>query len=174
MNWEIVGATGEWAGAAVVVATLFYLAKQVALSNKLAIAQADQVFLESWQGAVTELGSDLTTGSIIQRGIQDYSSLTQPEKVVFHTRMAAVFNKAEIGVRLHAQGLLTQDLLNVCLDVCAGVLQGSGCDEWWQEVGFSFFVYEKLEQWRKQKDRTFPNIHEFSMYQSDQVGGLVE
>jgi hypothetical protein len=29
MNWEIVGSTGEWAGAIAVVVTLFYLARQI-------------------------------------------------------------------------------------------------------------------------------------------------
>ena len=29
MNWEVIGATGEWAGAIAVVITLAYLAKQI-------------------------------------------------------------------------------------------------------------------------------------------------
>ena len=45
MNWEVLGATGEWAGALVVVATLFFLAKQIGLSNRIALAEGDRVFM---------------------------------------------------------------------------------------------------------------------------------
>ena len=34
MNWEIIGATGDWAGAFMVVITLFYLARQIRLNSK--------------------------------------------------------------------------------------------------------------------------------------------
>ena len=47
MNWEIVGSTGEWAGAIAVVATLFYLARQIQQSNKIASAQAQLALYES-------------------------------------------------------------------------------------------------------------------------------
>ncbi len=33
MSWEIVAATGEWAGAAAVVVTLFYLARQIRVTR---------------------------------------------------------------------------------------------------------------------------------------------
>lgn len=35
MNWEIVGSTGEWAGALAVVVTLFYLARQTKQTNAI-------------------------------------------------------------------------------------------------------------------------------------------
>jgi len=34
MNWEVIGATGDWAGALMVVITLFYLARQIKLNAK--------------------------------------------------------------------------------------------------------------------------------------------
>ena len=42
MNWEIVASTGEWAGAIAVVATLFYLARQIHESNRFARTSATQ------------------------------------------------------------------------------------------------------------------------------------
>ena len=35
MTWDAIGAMGEWAGAIAVVATLFYLAKQIRQSNQM-------------------------------------------------------------------------------------------------------------------------------------------
>lgn len=35
MNWDAIGATGEWAGAAAVIATLIYLALQIRQTNNI-------------------------------------------------------------------------------------------------------------------------------------------
>lgn len=48
MNWDMLGAIGEIAGAAAVVASLVYLARQVALSNRLSR-------LEAWRSRLSEL-----------------------------------------------------------------------------------------------------------------------
>jgi hypothetical protein len=48
MNWDMLGALGEMAGAAAVVASLVYLARQVALSNRLSR-------LEAWRSRLSEL-----------------------------------------------------------------------------------------------------------------------
>ena len=50
MNWEMIGAIGEIVGAAAVVASLVYLARQVALSNRLAQAEA-------WRTPISDLNS---------------------------------------------------------------------------------------------------------------------
>jgi len=48
MNWEMIGALGEIVGAAAVVASLVFLTRQVAMSNRLAKAEA-------WRSRITEL-----------------------------------------------------------------------------------------------------------------------
>ena len=50
MNWEMIGALGEIAGAGAVVLSLIYLARQVALSNRLAQAEA-------WRTPISDLNS---------------------------------------------------------------------------------------------------------------------
>ena len=42
MNWEIVGALGEWAGAIAVVVTLMYFARQISLAQDQLSAQIDK------------------------------------------------------------------------------------------------------------------------------------
>jgi hypothetical protein len=42
MSWDAIGAMGEWAGAIVVVATLFYLAKQIRQSNQMSRSSASR------------------------------------------------------------------------------------------------------------------------------------
>ena len=50
MNWDAIGAIGEIVGAAAVVVSLIYLARQVALSNRLAQAEA-------WRTPISDLNS---------------------------------------------------------------------------------------------------------------------
>ena len=56
MNWEVIGSTGEWAGAIAVVFTLFYLAKQV--KDATAIARSTsrhaiaQMNIDAWAVSV--------------------------------------------------------------------------------------------------------------------------
>ena len=40
MNWDAIGAVGEIAGAAAVIISLVYLARQMIISNRLAKAEA--------------------------------------------------------------------------------------------------------------------------------------
>ena len=58
MDWTMVGAFGELAGAAVVAITLIYLARQVSLSNRLAQAEAWRVL------NTTNAGIGLTAAAI--------------------------------------------------------------------------------------------------------------
>lgn len=41
MNWDAIGAVGEFVGAITVLATLLYLAQQIRLSNRIAIASSE-------------------------------------------------------------------------------------------------------------------------------------
>ena len=50
MNWEMIGALGEIAGAGAVVLSLIYLARQVAFGNRLAQAEA-------WRTPMSDLNS---------------------------------------------------------------------------------------------------------------------
>lgn len=168
MNWEVIGATGEWAGALVVVATLFFLAKQIGLSNRIALAEGDRVFMESWQDAVTNCGSDTDTGSLMARGFQDYVGLSQPEKAVFHTRAAGLINKADMGVRLADRGMLTREVIDTILDVCAGVVVSGGGAQWWEENGAMFTLHGTLNEWLTKKDRHFPVVTEVSAWKVEQ------
>jgi len=56
VNWEIIGATGEWAGALVVALTLIYLAVQIRQQNRIAKYSA-------WETIIDGMNQQLTTSS---------------------------------------------------------------------------------------------------------------
>ena len=67
MNWEIVGSTGEWVGAFVVVVTLFYLTKQIR-QNSASLDRANEN---------AQAGSVLSTNGLYIQVFARFSTLTQ-------------------------------------------------------------------------------------------------
>ena len=170
MRWDTIGATGEWAGAVAVVATLFYLAKQIRQSNVLARAEAERDFYNTWHGVVNSFGTDLERAALIQRGLHDYRSLSQPEKLMFHTKMAGAFNQADVAVLLHAKGLFTEVETEKVLDNVLSLILTEGGADWWEEQGQGFTVYSRIEDWRNRPDRKIAPINQLSAFESEAAG----
>ena len=82
MNWEIIGATGEWAGAIVVVATLFYLARQVRQNTRASRAGASYAINDSLSKIVGAIRSDREFADIWIRGCEDIDALNPVERVL--------------------------------------------------------------------------------------------
>lgn len=164
MDWEVLGALGEWAGAIAVVATLFYLAKQIRQSNALALAEAEREWFDAWNEIVRAFGSSPEAGSLIQRGLHDYRALSQPEKASFHTSLTGFFNQTDSGARLFERQLLSQDVYEKTMDLCVGITLTSGGSEWWKEMGPSFAMYDRLEDWKRRSDRRFIRFDEWDVW----------
>lgn len=127
---------GEWAGAIAVVATLFYLARQIRQSNQLGSAHVEREWFDASHEVIRSLGSNQETGDIVQRGLAAYEALTASERTVFHTRFVGLFNQTDLARRLHAKGLLDQDILDAGSKICISiVLTDGGGDWWWSENG---------------------------------------
>ena len=61
MNWEIIGATGEWAGAIAVFVTLVYLAKQMSQNPRALKSQSRRQVLE---GIASDTQRYIETGGV--------------------------------------------------------------------------------------------------------------
>ena len=86
MNWEAIGALGEVLGAVTVVATIFYLARQIRQNTR---AQSIAIFESAMSGyneAVRFAFGDLERASISRRASVDFDSLNDDEVVVWNGR----------------------------------------------------------------------------------------
>ena len=105
MNWEIVSATGEWAGAIAVVASLLYLARQISLSNRQSQASARYSFLEAYGQANTAISETKESASVFRRGLLD--ELTDDdEKMQFIVLVGQFLNTWSVMYDLHEEGQL--------------------------------------------------------------------
>ena len=144
MDWEIIGATGEWAGAIAVVVTLFYLARQIRHANLTSQAEAERDWIIAWVEAVSNLGTDEQTANVVQRGMSDYESLTRPEQGVFQGRVGALFDHAFLLTRLFDKGLMSQYELDKVMLFCHAITRSKGGTSWWKVHGPGYAIEEYL------------------------------
>ena len=83
MNWDAFGAWGEWLGAVAVIATLFYLARQIQQQNKIARFNALADLFEGINGPNSLLASNTELRNILLKGLDDPESLNDEESSAF-------------------------------------------------------------------------------------------
>lgn len=105
MDWDVGGATGEWAGAIAVVVTLFYLAKQVRQNTKATKAGTSYAVNDSLSKIVGALRADGVLADIWLRGCQDIGTLNDVERVRFTSHLLDMLNLAEYVFQLEKQEL---------------------------------------------------------------------
>ena len=83
MNWEVIGATGEWAGAIAVVATLFYLAQQIRQQNRIAEYNAWKTTMSDFSDFKRMFVDDVSKAELLIKGLEDPDSLSDQEAIQF-------------------------------------------------------------------------------------------
>lgn len=77
MNWEFVGATGEWVGAITVIATLFYLGRQIHQQNRTSRYTGWQTLVREFIEHNAVYLGDPEAISLRRRGYESPNSLTR-------------------------------------------------------------------------------------------------
>jgi hypothetical protein len=71
--------------------------------------------------------------------------LDRDEKAVFSGRMLGLVDHLDALRRLHASGMVTDELLAIATRSCQRFINTNGGTQWWNEVGPVTGVYEYLE-----------------------------
>ena len=132
MNWEVVGSTGEWAGAIAVVVTLFYLARQIRQQNINTTATAMDSWLADYNITVLELARDSEFALLYRQGITDFNGLSPNDQLRFHAWMIAhLLNAENMHLKL-TQGIFNVFIANQVLGFNAAMLKSNGGYAWWK------------------------------------------
>ena len=105
MNWEIIGATGEWAGAVAVVITLFYLAMQIKQNTKAMRGGTSFSVNDSLAKNLSAIRSDGEFAEIWLRGLRDLNSLDEVEQIRFGHHALEMLNLTVYIDQLEQQDL---------------------------------------------------------------------
>ncbi len=131
MNWEAIGAIGEFMGGVVVVVSVVYLAAQIRQSNRHAEASAEL----SWIQGLNEIWDRWTvepTMIAIRKGLKDFDGLSKNEQVVFHMQVGALANHCMVADQLWQRRLIGEETREAAIDVLTRILRTPGGRRYWE------------------------------------------
>ena len=151
MNWEIVSATGEWAGAVAVVASLIYLALQIRLSNQQSQASARYSFLDAYGQAATAISETKESASVYRRGLTGELH-DDDEKMQFIVLVGQFMNTWSVMYDLYEEGQLPRNQWTLVRADIHAAFVTTGGKVFWEKIGrlnvhdsFASYVDELLE-----------------------------
>jgi len=123
MNWEAIGAVGEVLGAIAVLATLVYLARQIQLSNKIAIASSETE-LRSILGALNfALMDNADMAEILASAQTDSAELSSAEEIRLAAFLRALLNSWISIETAYSHEMAPEETYNVMFDNAKEVIE---------------------------------------------------
>lgn len=152
MNWDAMGAIGEVVAALGVIFTLAYLAIQIRQNTKSTDKQNLRDAMEFVYSSSRPLIDNAEMADIYLRGMVDYHSLSDQEKLRFHylctTRVQAAWTA--IDLRTDEAGIADM------FEWVNRMMRSKGFRDWWAERGryasATSFREAADEMWQKQTD----------------------
>ena len=109
MNWDIISATGEWAGAIAVVITLFYLAKQIRQQNVINDTNLQESILDGFNFANSQLANNEELATLFVRGLYNPDKLTDGQATQFQWLFRLYVNCYLKLYRAHQGGVISDE-----------------------------------------------------------------
>ena len=161
MNWDAIGAIGEWAGAIVVVATLFYLASQVKQSQTMERAVAQRDLLQrvaNWNNRVHE-NSDGTYDNFVL-GLREYASAPPSVKMYVDNYVGEFIFITEAALNMRRDGFFSDGTWAGIEGSAIALLRTPGGAQWWEHAQL-FIGHEIVEHLKKRLTEVGPDFPSF-------------
>lgn len=113
MNWEAAGSLGEILGAVAVIATLFYLAKQIRQQNSISEYQALSSVFEKFSGTHLLYMNNPSIMALVLKANKDPASISTDEALLYQIACREYFNSVYLAWRANEKGLLPDEEWNL-------------------------------------------------------------
>lgn len=131
MNWEIIGSTGEWAGAIAVVATLFYLAVQIRQNTNSMRGQTEMEYTKETVAWVSRISANPNLQELWRKGVSG-EPMDPEERQQYMWFNIEWFFLCEGMFRQYNRGLLDESTWNTLADaLVAFLVEDDVLREWW-------------------------------------------
>ena len=163
MNWDIIGATGEWAGALLVGFTLVYLSLQIRQQNRIGQFSAWESIIDSHNQQLINVTPE--TAAAYAKGRNQPSECDDGELMLFQNGLRIYFNNTQKAFRAYKYGFLRkEDWLDIAKTFAAEI-HSPGGQIWRQgneEIAKDFFeavdaLQEEYQAVLDLKQRAQPN-----------------
>ena len=131
MNWEAISAVGEILGAAAVVVTLLFVAREVRQNSRALAVTALRDTTAQWNHWSEMMAVSPDLGDIVDRGNRDLGSLSSGESLRYGAYVQAFFDNVESYRSLITEHRLQRDL-EVLISITKRRLKLAGFQAWWK------------------------------------------
>ncbi len=138
MDWDAIGAVGEVLGAAAVLVTLVYLARQIKQNTQEVRSSNYHGITDSFNGINVMMATNSDLARIFKDGNNSYSALSEEEQTQYGFFMHAAFRVMDV---LHYQshhGTGDTTLWDAEKPTIDTLLAGQGARDWWRTRPFNF------------------------------------
>ena len=132
------GAIGELVGAIAVLATLFYLARQIKQNTEEVRSANYHRVTDSFNALNTTLAENPELAQIFRRGNDDYDGLNDDEKLQYGFFMHATFRVMDVINFQSHHGTGDKTLWDYERKTIDVLLSGAGSREWWRNRPYNF------------------------------------
>ena len=141
MNWEMLGALGDFIGGIAVVISLVYVGLQIR-QNSNSVRAASQIAIKQLSTEITNQLSAPDMARIYVRGIKSSSGLEPEDRVRFHSLMLSLFGSYEAAFYQRHYGTISSSSHNAPGHQAHFHLRQPGVREWWDGGGRETFSPE--------------------------------
>jgi len=152
MNWDAAGAIGEIVGAAAVVVSVVYLASQIRKQTDEARMGATRDLAARYDDYLTSLTDDETLAAAYRKGVRDYLSLEDDERMRVSTYFIRGFRIIEQQYMHTAGGKLDESYFASTKIAFRVFLTFPGVRQWWAsssnlfESGFRDYIDREFQE----------------------------
>jgi len=132
MNWDAIGAIGEVLGAAGVIMSLLYLARQIRGEARAKRAATVHELSQAFTGFLKTVATSPDLANVYFRGISDFSSLKGDELVRFSGLLGYLFRIYEDNYYQWTEGNLDPRIWQGFESPIDDILALQGVQAWWK------------------------------------------
>ena len=138
MNWEAAGALGEILGSIILIASIFYLSRQIQAGTDQATADAESTIQRDFIEIQGGLISDEKSIDVLRRGYRSFEDLSDEDKYFFHVKISTFVNHFEGVLRKYEKGLTSANIVETYGNIVLLLLSSPGGRQFWSTTGETF------------------------------------
>jgi hypothetical protein len=134
VDWDVIAAIAEAAGALGVLVSIVYLARQIRMNTRVARATCDLTHSASYRDVAMTIVENPDVSDLFHRGLVDLKSLTAVESQRFAWLIGELFNRFRTKVEGARAGLVSEQQVEVWATFTAALIATPGGGRAWETV----------------------------------------
>ena len=151
MNWDAIGATGEWIGALATIGTLFYLASQVRQNTKASRSSAYQAASSAISSWSQSMSSDPVLTENLFVAVNDPDAIDDASRNQVGMQLNGLFRNYENLFYQWREGAIGDDVWEGWRAQATSIFWSPGVQRWWPT--WRTFCHAEFREFLEQSSR---------------------